>query len=95
MSNPLPELSLSVPWMGQVAYAGAMMLANLAAIKGFGYLEPSIGSLIGLAEILFGVFFGVMFFGENTSLAMIVGGVLIVVAAAIPSMVEMVRKQGP
>lgn len=85
MNNPLPELSLSVPWLGQIAYAGAMMLANLAAIKGFGYLDPSIGSLIGLAEILFGVLFGVMFFGENLSMGVIIGGMLITLAAALPS----------
>jgi drug/metabolite transporter (DMT)-like permease len=89
MNNPLPSLGLNTPWLAQLGYAIAMMSANLAAIKGFSYLEPSIGSLIGLAEILFGVVFGVLLFGEVMTMGVWVGGAMIVLAAALPSLVEL------
>jgi drug/metabolite transporter (DMT)-like permease len=89
MGDALPALQLSTAWMGQLGYAIAMMLANIAAITGFKYLEPSIGSLIGLAEILFGVLFGVMIFGETLGMGIVVGGLLIVIAAALPSLVKL------
>lgn len=85
----LPVVELSSAWGGQLAYAGAMMVANLAAIKGFSYLEPSIGSLLGLAEILFGVAFGVLLFGEVMTTGVWIGGAMIVLAAALPSLVEL------
>lgn len=89
MGDALPMLQLSTPWLGQLGYAVAMMLANMAAITGFGYLDPSIGSLIGLAEILFGVMFGVLLFGEVLGAGVIAGGICIILAAALPSLVEL------
>lgn len=91
LKDPLPTLGLSAAWGGQLGYAVAMLLANMAAITGFGYLEPSIGSLIGLAEILFGIGFGVLLFGEALTGGVIVGGLLIILAAALPSLGEVIR----
>jgi drug/metabolite transporter (DMT)-like permease len=88
MGDQLPALELNTAWGGQLSYAGAMMIANLAAIKGFSYLEPSIGSLLGLAEVIFGVMFGVLLFGEATTVGVWVGGAMIVVAAVLPSIGE-------
>lgn len=88
MSDALPTLQLSTPWLGQLGYAMAMLLANMAVITGFGYLEPSVGSLIGLAEILFGILFGIVLFGESLSMGVMVGGILIILAAALPSLSE-------
>lgn len=91
LNDPLPMLGLSAAWGGQLGYAVAMLLANMAAITGFGYLEPSIGSLIGLAEILFGIGFGVLLFGEALTGGVVVGGLLIILAAALPSLGEVIR----
>lgn len=90
MGDHLPTIAINTAWGGQLAYAGAMIVANLAAIKGFGYLAPSVGSLLGLSEILFGVLFGVIVFGETVTLGVWLGGAMIVVAAALPTLVEMV-----
>lgn len=89
LNNPLPVLELNSAWMGQFAYAIAMLLANMTAISGFARMEASVGSLIGLAEILFGVVFGVLIFGESLGVGVIAGGLLIVLAAALPSLVEL------
>lgn len=94
LGDALPVLQISTPWLGQLGYAIAMMLANMAAITGFEYLDPSIGSLIGLAEILFGVMFGVLIFGEVLGAGVITGGICIILAAALPSLAEMKLKQG-
>lgn len=88
--DQLPAAELNSAWGGQLAYAGVMMIANLAAIKGFSCLEPSIGSLLGLAEILFGVAFGVLLFGEVMTMGAWIGGAMIVLAAALPSLVELI-----
>lgn len=88
MGDQLPTLELNAAWGGQMGYALAMMLANLAAIKGFSYLEPSIGSLLGLAETLFGIGLGVILFGESLGAGVIIGGLMITLAAALPSLSE-------
>jgi drug/metabolite transporter (DMT)-like permease len=91
LDNPLPPLSNGIAWGGQLGYAIAMLLANMAAITGFWYLEPSVGSLIGLAEILVGILFGIVLFGEVLSMGVVVGGMLIILAAALPSITKLLR----
>ncbi|MFH1244530.1 MAG: EamA family transporter [bacterium] len=93
LSDPIPPMTLNEAWGGQLGYAVAMLVANMAAITGFGYLEPSIGSLIGLAEILFGILFGIVLFGESLSVGVMVGGLLILLAAALPSVAEVLGRR--
>lgn len=93
LADPLPPMTLNPAWGGQLGYAVAMLLANMAAITGFGYLEPSIGSLIGLAEILFGILFGIVLFGEALNMGVMVGGMLIILAAALPSVAEVLGRR--
>ncbi|NMB56360.1 DMT family transporter [Candidatus Beckwithbacteria bacterium] len=49
----VPVISFSTAWLAEAAYASTMLIANTAVIEGFKYLEPSIGSLIGLLEVIF------------------------------------------
>lgn len=83
LHNPLPELT-SPSWIAQLGYALSMFIANLSAIAGYSRLDPSIGSLVGMAEILFGFFFGLLFFGEVLTLNILIGSGLIVLAAVLP-----------
>ena len=83
--DALPVFGFSVPWLAQFGYLVAFLVANLAVIQGFKYLEPSIGSLIGLVEIIFGVVFGVVLFGETVGMGVILGSVLILAAAMLPN----------
>ena len=50
----MPAFTAITPWLAQLGYAAAMLIANLSAIEGFKHLEGSLGSLIGMAEIIFG-----------------------------------------
>jgi drug/metabolite transporter (DMT)-like permease len=85
LNDSLPKLSFSVGWMAQFGYITAFLVANLAVIEGFKHLDPSVGSLIGLAEIIFGILFGVIFFREAIGVGMIVGSILIIIAAMLPN----------
>lgn len=86
LNDPLPAFELNVPWLAQLGYLLAFLVANLAVIQGFKYLEPSIGSLIGLMEIVFGVVFGIVLFREPISLGIILGSIMILVSAILPNL---------
>jgi len=83
--DSLPALGLTLPWLAQFGYLVAFLVANLAVIQGFRYLEPSVGSLIGLVEIIFGVVFGTVLFGEVIGWGVVIGSILILVAAVLPN----------
>ena len=83
--DSLPVFGFNVPWLAQLGYLTAFLVANLAVIQGYKYLEPSIGSLIGLVEIIFGVAFGAIFFGEVVGLGVVIGSILILVSAVLPN----------
>jgi len=85
LKDTLPVLGFNVGWMSQIGYIFAFLIANLAVIEGFKHLDPSVGSLIGLVEILFGILFGVIFFGETIGLGTIIGGILIIVSTVLPN----------
>lgn len=86
LNQSLPPFSQTTAWMAWLTYAIALMIANLSAIKGFTYLEASIGSLVGLAEIIFGIIFGIILFGEALTPGIIIGGILILTSAALPNL---------
>jgi drug/metabolite transporter (DMT)-like permease len=88
VKDPLPALGFSTPWLAQFGYLMAFLLANLAVIQGYKRLEPSIASLIGLAEIIFGVIFGAVFFGEVIGWGVVIGSILITVSAVLPNVVK-------
>ncbi len=89
----VPTFANTKAWIAQLMYAISMLAANFAVIEGFKHLDGSIGSLIGLAEILFGVLFGWLFFAEVISSITLIGGIIIVVAAAYPSWKEIEIKE--
>jgi drug/metabolite transporter (DMT)-like permease len=83
--DSLPAFGFNVPWLAQLGYLVAFLVANLAVIEGYKHLEPSIGSLIGLVEIIFGVVFGAIFFGEIVGWGVVVGSILIIISAVLPN----------
>jgi drug/metabolite transporter (DMT)-like permease len=85
IGGQLPPLTATVPWLSQLAYAASLMIANFTVIQGFKYLEASIGSLIGLAEIIFGVIIGITLFHETYGLSAIIGTLFIIISAALPN----------
>lgn len=85
-------LSLSIPWFGVFGFAIASLVAFMLVIVGFKYVEPSIGGIIGLLEIIFGIIFGIIFFHEALTTTMIAGSALIIIAAALPNLRDVIGR---
>lgn len=83
--------SLSLPWLAQLGYAVAMLVANGFVIAGFKYLDPSIGGIIGLLEVVIAAVFGIVIFRESMSLSFVIGSVIILLAAGLGDMVRVVK----
>lgn len=92
LKENLPSIDNFMPLFSQLGYTGALLLANLAVILGFKYLEPSIGALIGLLEVIFAIIFGLLFFGEILSLGTISGILLVLFAIALPDFKRILMK---
>jgi drug/metabolite transporter (DMT)-like permease len=82
----LLSLTTIIPWLAQFGYIFAMLFASIFVFIGYKDVEPSVGGLIGLSEILFAVLFGVLLFRESLTLPVLIGGALITVAASLPNL---------
>jgi drug/metabolite transporter (DMT)-like permease len=85
------EPHLDAPWLAMIAYALVSAAAFWLAIAGFRYVDASIGSLIGTAEVVFSVVYGALFFHQPVTWTVGVGGVVVLVAATLPDVVEVCR----
>ena len=81
-------LAFSMPWLWQLLYSLASLLGFWLVIAGFKYIDASIGSLIGLLEIIFSIILGLVVFKENLTFSIIIGGILIITAAALPHILQ-------
>jgi len=76
--------SLSVIWFWQLCYALASLFGFYLMIRGLKYIEASTGGLLALLEVVFGITFGILFFQEALTPQVLIGGILILIAAALP-----------
>ncbi len=65
------------------------IIGMVAVIAGFKLLEPSIGAIIGLSEIVFTFILGVLFFNDKIGAQILIGGLIIVIAAALPNIYDL------
>jgi drug/metabolite transporter (DMT)-like permease len=84
-NEPHMAFSFNINYLGAFLCALSSLFGFFFAVKGFQYLEASIGSIIGLTEIIFAVVFGIIFFHEILSLNTMIGCVLIMGSAALPN----------
>lgn len=94
IGDRIPSFQNHSAWLAQGAYAIAFLLANLMVIAGYKYLEPSIGGLLGLLEVIFAAIFGVVFFHEVLSTQLIIGSGFILLAAALPDLYKLYVPSG-
>ncbi len=83
-----PELSPA--WAAMVAFALAGLGAFWLVVEGFKFVEASIGSLIGLLEIIWGVVFGIVLFHEHAGATVWIGAAIIVVAGMLPDVANII-----
>lgn len=83
-----PQLipSLSLPWLWLLCYAVVSLFGFWLVIAGIKYIDASIGALISILEIIFGVIFGILIFKESLTISIAIGGVLIIAAVALPNL---------
>jgi len=85
--------SVDVVWLYQLGYSMVSLFGFWLIIAGLKHLEASIGGLLGLLEIVFSILFGIVIFGESLTGRLIVGGALIIIAAALPHLKEVYDKR--
>jgi drug/metabolite transporter (DMT)-like permease len=86
----LPAFSLS--WLAMLGYAGTGLAGFWLVIEGFKHIDASIGGLVGLLEIVFSLVFGLLFFGDQLRISMVIGAILILGAAMLPDLYALVMK---
>lgn len=93
----LGEKQVAIQFNKAWLWLGLYSVVNAAAfwlmVVGFRHVEASIGSLIGLMEIIFAVIFGAIIFDEVLGLSVYAGGLLIIAAAMLPDLVTIVHQK--
>lgn len=84
LGEPSVPFSLYSEWGVMLVYAVSGIGGFWLVIEGFRYVDASIGGLIGLLEIPLSVLFGILFFSDQLTLAVILGGVFIIASAILP-----------
>jgi len=88
----IPNLDQTSIWLPAIGYALSFLTANLLVTAGFKYLEPSVGAIIGLLEIIFAIIFGAIVFKETATLVLLFGCGLILSAAILPDLKKLILK---
>ncbi|MFC1780260.1 DMT family transporter [Patescibacteria group bacterium] len=82
----------TIAWFSLIMYSISGLFAFLFVSLGYKRLEPSVAGIIGLLEIPFGIIFGIALFSEVLELSTIIGGVLIILASALPSLKQVFKR---
>lgn len=83
-SKSLPIIGWHIQWLYLVIFAGASVVASWSFVRGTKLIEAGAAGILGLLEIVFGVVFGVLFFHERPTSVVVMGIVVVIIAAAIP-----------
>jgi len=90
----IPSIGLHIEWAYLLIFAIASIVASWSFIKGVKLIEAGAAGVIGLMEIVFGVLFGMVFFGERPGIMVLVGVTIIIASAAIPYVRDYNAKRG-
>ncbi len=87
--------AFTVPWISNILFALSSLITSYLIVYGFKYVEASLGSMILLLEVLFGIFFSYLFFHETVSFGALFGGGLVILAILLPNLSgKIFRKHG-
>jgi drug/metabolite transporter (DMT)-like permease len=79
-----PAFGWHLPWLYLVVFAMVSVVASWAFVRGVKLIDAGAAGILGLMEIVFGVLFGVIFFGEHIGLVVLMGMIVIMAAAIVP-----------
>lgn len=83
--------SFTLPWLWLSFFALAGVFGFWWVINGLKDVDASLGSLILLFEVIFSIFFGIVFFGEHLNISTVVGATLIIGSAALPNLIPLLK----
>lgn len=90
--EPITVPTMSIPWLGVLGYGLASLAAFYLVSLGYKYIEPSVGGVVGLLEIIVGIAFGVLLFSEVITFSIGIGAIFILVSAALPNIAALKAK---
>jgi drug/metabolite transporter (DMT)-like permease len=80
-------------WFAMFAFAAVGLISFWLVVEGYKYVDASIGGLIGLLEIISGVVFGIIIFSESVTVAKVLGGGAILLAAMLPDLTTLFQRK--
>lgn len=93
MGEPLFIPALDLSWAYLLSFAVASFFGFWGLMESLKYLDATTAGLIGLTEIVFGLAFAWLLFSEVLTLQTSLGAILILTAAALPSLSEIYNKR--
>lgn len=81
----------SSAWIANVGYGIAGFIGSGLTVYGFKFIDAHKGSIVLLSEIVFGVLFGLFLFNELLNATIILGGILIMIAAVLPNIYQLLK----
>ncbi len=85
--------TLTVPWLVNLTFLIMFIITGQLVILGFKHIDAQRGGLILLLEVVLGTALGALIFHEQLSPWAKVGGALILAAAALPEVGELLKKR--
>lgn len=90
--NQIP-FAFNPVWFAMLTFAAVGLISFWLVVEGYKYVDAGIGGLIGLLEIISGVIFGIVIFNEGVTLSKILGGSIILLAAMLPDLSNLVQRR--
>lgn len=94
LNEAYPAIGRHIEWLYLVVFAVASVIASWSFVIGSKLIDAGAAGVLGLLEIVFGVFFGVAFFHERPGRIVMLGVAIIFTAATIPYIKDFKLKQG-
>jgi len=85
--------SFNIAWLYQLGYVIAGIVGFWFVMEGLKHVEASVGGLLGLLEIVFSITFGILIFKEALTTKIIIGGLIIILASALPYIIALLKKK--
>lgn len=76
--------ALNHAWLWLVVYSVVNAAAFWLVIEGYRHVDASIGSLVGLSEVVFAILFGAVIFHQHLTWSLGLGAIFILAAAMLP-----------
>ncbi len=82
-----------VHWLALIGFAAAGFFASWFVVEGLRHMDASLAGLIGLLEVIAAIILGYFIFSEELHVLTLLGGLIILIAAALPHMADVAKKR--